>query len=593
MSAASELAADYKSGKATLWASLVLLLFSALLDAKAGETAAKGGVFDNALLTWRPTRPKLVYDNRNGGAAACIIRQKDGTLLASVSSVPGDKSTEVVFIESTDGGRNWDRTFTAMVPAPHLVASDIAMGLMNDGRIVMICTQSLGENLGGGENRSGKPFPKLRRFIGRLPDGRKYQAYENYRIYTAINLAYSADRGRTWTVGPEVEYAPVLGAWTWTGGRPAQLADGTLVIPISGYMSPDDVDGIRQSCGVLRNNGDGGGWSFTLVARSDKNKGLVFSEPAMARLEDGRLVFMIRAQNRIREPQGVPDEEQRGLYHSISDDGGKTWSRPVRVQPGTHCSIVQLGDGRLLCGWHRPMRYAVSQDAGRNWTRPEPWFIGADSHQGTYTNVEYVDEETAVAMIRDEKRTNRLWACRLLAVVEIPEVEGQSLGSQWRFAPDPENLGLKEKWFHPGHDDSSWKLADLEGGWNDDGHPDYLGYGWYRKSFRVPQNLAEAEALHFLFQAVDEEAEIWLNGRKVFEHTCAATGLSPEELWTKPFSFKAGGALDRSGDNVLAVRVYNRAGMGGIWKPVHLVNNKDALTTSTLTMAIQHANPAD
>ena len=109
----------------------------------------------------------------------------------------------------------------------------------------------------------------------------------------------------------------------------------------------------------------------------------------------------------------------------------------------------------------------------------------------------------------------------------------------------------------------------------------------------MPQNLAEAEALHFLFQAVDEEAEIWLNGRKVFEHTCAATGLSPEELWTKPFSFKAGGALDRSGDNVLAVRVYNRAGMGGIWKPVHLVNNKDALTTSTLTMAIQHANPAD
>ena len=128
MSPALELAADNKSGKATLWASLVLLLFSALLDTKAGETAAKGGTFDNALLTWRPTRPKLVYDNQNGGAAACIIRQKDGTLLASVSSVPGDKSTEVVFIESTDGGKNWDRTFTAVVPAPHLVASTSPWG---------------------------------------------------------------------------------------------------------------------------------------------------------------------------------------------------------------------------------------------------------------------------------------------------------------------------------------------------------------------------------------------------------------------------------------------------------------------------------
>jgi len=373
-------------------------------------------------LRWRPTRPKLVHDNQGKGTAACIIRLRDGSLIASIASEPQAESTAVTIIESTDDGKTWGNAFTADVPVPDMWASDISMGLMNDGRIVMLCTQSLGENLGSSENKTGAPLPKLRRFIGKLPDGREYQAYENYRIHTAIHLAYSADRGRTWTAGPTVDEAPLLGAWTWTGGRPAQLSDGTLVLPVTGYLSQDDMDGIRQSCGVLRKEADGGDWSFSLIGRSNKDNGMVFSEPSMARLGDGRLVFMIRTQNRSRDASKVPADEQRGLYHSISDDGGKTWSPRVRVLAGTHCSIVELGDGKLLCGWHRPVRYAVSSEAGRTWSKPEPWFIGTDSPQGTYTNVEFVDGKTAVAMIRDEKKRHRLWACQLRLTVESPGV---------------------------------------------------------------------------------------------------------------------------------------------------------------------------
>ena len=390
------------------------------------DAPAGGATVDGAPLRWRPTRPRLVRDGGDEGAAACIVRLRDGRLLASVDCEAREAATAVGFIEAADGGRTWGERFRAEVPAPHLVATDVSMGPLNDGRLVMVCTRSLGENLGSGENRSGKPLPRLRRFTGKLPDGREYQAYESYRIRTALNLAFSADDGRTWTRGPEIDSAPLLGAWTWTGGKPTQLADGSIVAPITGYLSRDDMDGIRQSCGVLRCDADGRDWSFSLVARSRKDTGQVFSEPAMARLGDGRLVFMIRGQNRVRDAARVPDDERRGLYHSISEDGGKTWSPAVRVLAGTHCSIVELADDRLLCGWHRPVRYAVSSDAGRSWSRPTPWFVGTGTHQGTYTHVELVDEETAVAMIREEKRASRLWTWRLLATVEPPEVDGES-----------------------------------------------------------------------------------------------------------------------------------------------------------------------
>jgi hypothetical protein len=57
---------------------------------------------------------------------------------------------------------------------------------------------------------------------------------------------------------------------------------------------------------------------------------------------------------------------------------------------------------------------------------------------------------------------------------------------------------------------------------------------------------------------------VYLNGQKVFEQVG-----NPEELWVKPFHFDIGNRL-KPGKNVLAVRVHNAAGPGGIWRGVKI-----------------------
>lgn len=155
------------------------------------------------------------------------------------------------------------------------------------------------------------------------------------------------------------------------------------------------------------------------------------------------------------------------------------------------------------------------------------------------------------------------------------DVVGAEIEGSWLFRTDPEEAGLSESWWAADYDDAGWEEIGLEGGWNGQGHPRYTGFGWYRKTFSVPDSLVGAEPLKLLFGAVDEDGEIWLNGEKMMDHTCAATGLTPGEIWITPFVVDPGPVLKRDGENLLALRVYNRLAMGGIWKPVYLLAGEE------------------
>ena len=118
------------------------------------------------------------------------------------------------------------------------------------------------------------------------------------------------------------------------------------------------------------------------------------------------------------------------------------------------------------------------------------------------------------------------------------------------------------------------------GAYHDDGTPalfthHYSGgstdaFGWYRLRIKTPATFA-GKRLYLVFGAVDEDAHIHVNGAKVFEHSCASTGLVPNSIWETPFACEVSEFLRPGEEDLLAVGVYNRAGMGGIYKPVHLV----------------------
>ncbi|WP_404424754.1 glycoside hydrolase family 2 TIM barrel-domain containing protein [Nibricoccus sp. IMCC34717] len=91
------------------------------------------------------------------------------------------------------------------------------------------------------------------------------------------------------------------------------------------------------------------------------------------------------------------------------------------------------------------------------------------------------------------------------------------------------------------------------------------GIGWYRKTFSLA-NLAAGERVEVQFDGVQQEAEVWLNGHFL---TLQPHGYAPFALDLTPH-------LNRSGDNVLAVRATNPgentrwyAG-SGVYRDVHL-----------------------
>ncbi|HTL30970.1 MAG TPA: hypothetical protein VL282_17195, partial [Tepidisphaeraceae bacterium] len=73
--------------------------------------------------------------------------------------------------------------------------------------------------------------------------------------------------------------------------------------------------------------------------------------------------------------------------------------------------------------------------------------------------------------------------------------------------------------------------------------------------------------IYLAFGAVDEDAQVWLNGKKIGAHELGELG------WDEVFEFDVTPLL-HAGDNEVAVRVFDRTGPGGIWKSVKLLTSR-------------------
>jgi len=145
----------------------------------------------------------------------------------------------------------------------------------------------------------------------------------------------------------------------------------------------------------------------------------------------------------------------------------------------------------------------------------------------------------------------------------------------WRFAFDPSNEGVAKGWQEPAFDDASWSAIEVTKPWEDQpvgqewagkhGAP-YNGIAWYRTTLDIPHPPAGRVVLQF--GAVDEACQVWLNGKKLLDRPYPFEG--DRESWTKPFQVDVTDALSPEGRNLLAVRVEDAAGAGGVWRPVWL-----------------------
>lgn len=123
-----------------------------------------------------------------------------------------------------------------------------------------------------------------------------------------------------------------------------------------------------------------------------------------------------------------------------------------------------------------------------------------------------------------------------------------------QFSDEPEKEEDHWRWnsteYHP-HD---WKSAQLPGIWEDNGAPDFDGIMWYRKDILLTEQQAATHATLSLAM-IDDNDLTWINGVEVG----STNGYNIQRSYEVP------PGILRAGKNVIAIRVVDNRGGGGIY----------------------------
>ncbi len=149
------------------------------------------------------------------------------------------------------------------------------------------------------------------------------------------------------------------------------------------------------------------------------------------------------------------------------------------------------------------------------------------------------------------------------------------LDDEWRFATDPQKQGTAQRYYAPTFNDSSWKTVGATDWWQNQGFDEYNGTAWYRKEFSLeavtgedPQGVAKRQIL-LAFGAVDGDAVVFLNGKKVGQHLLGKNF----EGYDQPFIFDIT-SIVKPTQNIITVQVTKEKFVGGINGGVSVMTNE-------------------
>jgi hypothetical protein len=122
------------------------------------------------------------------------------------------------------------------------------------------------------------------------------------------------------------------------------------------------------------------------------------------------------------------------------------------------------------------------------------------------------------------------------------------LDGPWQF-----HMGDDPAWAAPGYDDSHWEQLTADKTWGAQGHPNYTGFAWYRRTIKITTAPGADPNVALLIPQIDDAYELYWNGVKVGQYGT----LPPHPLIYGVPNQTYGLGPIRSG--VLAVRVWKFA----------------------------------
>jgi hypothetical protein len=188
---------------------------------------------------------------------------------------------------------------------------------------------------------------------------------------------------------------------------------------------------------------------------------------------------------------------------------------------------------------------------------------GAGNAAGRWLLGELLDHLRMDAAPR-RRLSGESWAY-LKASLEAEQIN--LVSNKWSFHPDPKNEGMKLGWQMPKlSSENEWKPIRIGEWWESQGYPDLDGWAWYRLVVDVPKAW-EGRDVFLSFEGVDDLYELFVNGELAGKGGDLATH---QDAFNERKSHKITRFVNAGGPALLAVRVYDWGGSGGIFRPVTL-----------------------
>lgn len=251
---------------------------------------------------------------------------------------------------SNDGGKTWSEP-VKVFDLPKADDGVIAHGVLRDGTIV----------------------------YGAVSYGWEGERYSYKGWYADPYIIRSKDQGHTWSEPTKINIAPFT--WSYPFGRIIELADGQLLMTMYGGYLPvslrgpasndkDDIARAMRKLGDRKPEHQRGDFAFVVKSKDGgKTWGDLhviargFNETCPVLLPNNRILVAMRS-------------TEGGAYTatSYSDDGGNTWSAPVRISNEREhpADLLLLKTGEVLLTYgqrNKPfgVQTMISKDNGATW----------------------------------------------------------------------------------------------------------------------------------------------------------------------------------------------------------------------------------
>jgi hypothetical protein len=163
-----------------------------------------------------------------------------------------------------------------------------------------------------------------------------------------------------------------------------------------------------------------------------------------------------------------------------------------------------------------------------------------------------------------DKIEKNVW--KLPVAAAAPKGDVQALAERWQICPDPAGEGEKLGYFKQDFDSSRWNTASTWLNLEPQGFNHYRDM-WYRTTVHVAEKSSDKVILSL--GAVDESCKVWVNGQFCGELKFDA--MKDPDSWKKPFEVDITDHVRFNNENTVVVKLNNKAGFGGIWKPSYLI----------------------